>query len=283
MRQKYIFLDVDGTLFDPELRRIPDSAMEAITKAKENGHKIFICTGRSYSEVSEFRNMAFELEGFICSSGAVVEINKSIVYENFISGEDIEYIIELVESKSAGYILEGSECLFLDPISYSHFAGYFEKDFGNDKDIIYKKMNERKFYTIAEYDKRKHNVCKVSVYAEKTDAAETVKEIRAGLPEKFNLVEVVTYDNEEHIFAEINMRGISKATGLDIVLNHFKADVTDTISYGDSMNDMEMLQHSHIGVCMGNGVEELKKVADDITASYDQNGIYLSFKKYGLI
>ncbi len=49
---KIIFLDVDGTLVDYE-GNLPESAVEAIRKARENGHKVYICTGRSKAEVYE--------------------------------------------------------------------------------------------------------------------------------------------------------------------------------------------------------------------------------------
>lgn len=47
---KIIFLDVDGTLVDYH-NRIPDSAVEAIRKARENGHLVYVCTGRSRAEM----------------------------------------------------------------------------------------------------------------------------------------------------------------------------------------------------------------------------------------
>lgn len=45
---KFLFFDVDGTLISPTTGHIPQSAVNAINKAKDNGHKCFICTGRSY-------------------------------------------------------------------------------------------------------------------------------------------------------------------------------------------------------------------------------------------
>ena len=47
---KIIFLDVDGTLVDYE-NRLPDSAVTAVRRARENGHRVYICTGRSKAEV----------------------------------------------------------------------------------------------------------------------------------------------------------------------------------------------------------------------------------------
>lgn len=46
MNKKIIFADIDGTLFDHETGKIPASACEALRQARENGHRIFLCTGR---------------------------------------------------------------------------------------------------------------------------------------------------------------------------------------------------------------------------------------------
>ena len=43
---KIIFLDVDGTLVDYE-NHLPESAVLAVRKAEKNGHRVYICTGRS--------------------------------------------------------------------------------------------------------------------------------------------------------------------------------------------------------------------------------------------
>ncbi|MCI9136809.1 MAG: HAD hydrolase family protein, partial [Lachnospiraceae bacterium] len=46
MSRKILFFDVDETLMDGRTQRIPDSAVKAIIEAHENGHLIFINTGR---------------------------------------------------------------------------------------------------------------------------------------------------------------------------------------------------------------------------------------------
>ena len=47
MKQKLIFLDIDGTLLPPGEMTVPASAVEAIRQARANGHKVFLCTGRN--------------------------------------------------------------------------------------------------------------------------------------------------------------------------------------------------------------------------------------------
>ena len=67
------------------------------------------------------------------------------------------------------------------------------------------------------------------------------------------------------------------------VIEHFNISKEHTFAYGDSLNDLEMLEFVQHGIAMGNAHEAVKKVADDITDTHDENGIYNSFKKYGFI
>ena len=46
------------------------------------------------------------------------------------------------------------------------------------------------------------------------------------------------------------------------------------MAFGDSMNDIEVVQEAGIGVAMGNAVDALKKVADYVTAPIGEDGIY---------
>ena len=44
---KIIFLDIDGTLTQPGCNVPPESAMVAVRKARQNGHKVLLCSGRN--------------------------------------------------------------------------------------------------------------------------------------------------------------------------------------------------------------------------------------------
>ena len=45
MEKRLIFLDIDGTLIEPGRMEPPASAVDAVRKARANGHKVFLCTG----------------------------------------------------------------------------------------------------------------------------------------------------------------------------------------------------------------------------------------------
>ncbi|KRB78699.1 haloacid dehalogenase [Nocardioides sp. Root190] len=66
--------------------------------------------------------------------------------------------------------------------------------------------------------------------------------------------------------------GVSKASGLEYVAQQLGIDRADVLAIGDGRNDIEMLEWAGRGVAMGQSVDEVKAVADDVTASVDEDG-----------
>ena len=85
---------------------------------------------------------------------------------------------------------------------------------------------------------------------------------------------VVNYDEHgsENAF-ELYSPTISKAVGIQKVLEHYDLTKDDTYAFGDGINDLEMIQYCHVGVAMGNAVKELKDVADLICRRIDEDGL----------
>ncbi|MDQ0600532.1 Cof subfamily protein (haloacid dehalogenase superfamily) [Streptomyces canus] len=67
--------------------------------------------------------------------------------------------------------------------------------------------------------------------------------------------------------------GLSKATGLSLAARRLGLKAADTIAFGDMPNDVPMFGWAARGVAMGNAHEELKAVADEVTASNEDDGI----------
>lgn len=79
MEQKLIFLDIDGTLTEPGKNIPPASAVEAVCRARKNGHKVVLCSGRNYGLLSPL--LQFGFDGFISSAGGYIEYGGHIVYD----------------------------------------------------------------------------------------------------------------------------------------------------------------------------------------------------------
>ncbi|MEV4975753.1 HAD family hydrolase [Streptomyces scopuliridis] len=78
---------------------------------------------------------------------------------------------------------------------------------------------------------------------------------------------------------EILPLGLSKATGLSLAARRLGVKAADTIAFGDMPNDIPMFGWARHGVAMSNAHDELKAVADEVTASNEDDGIALVLEK----
>lgn len=109
-----------------------------------------------------------------------------------------------------------------------------------------------------------------------------------GKPEGVRLMEQAFPELRMPMFggfsgADIVERKNSKANGLRLLCRYFGTDIACTYAFGDSMNDYEIIQAAGTGIAMGNAVEELKAVADYVTADICDGGVYKACRHFGLI
>ncbi len=82
---------------------------------------------------------------------------------------------------------------------------------------------------------------------------------------------------------ELLSKAFDKGTAVKRLCGYLKISKEDTIAFGDSMNDLEMLQAAGIGVCMANGSPSLLKIADIVCPPVDEDGLYSAFEKLELL
>ncbi len=75
----------------------------------------------------------------------------------------------------------------------------------------------------------------------------------------------------------------SKAATILSVAHQLGISQKDVICFGDGQNDREMLQAAGVGVAMGNAAPEIQAIADKVTASNDEDGIWQALKELDLI
>ncbi|MFV0254669.1 MAG: HAD family hydrolase [Erysipelotrichaceae bacterium] len=269
---KYIFLDIDGTLLGHAQRRMSKVNINALKQAKENGHKLFVATGRPINHAKDFLDL--EVDGFIFSAGAHVMVNNQDLYEKTADLEMVHKLLKVLDKNDIRYQLDGK--------NYSYTPSKLFKVVAAIRDVVRTAYQGFSWSNkpINKYIKHYHNepIHKVLFYLfSKKDLDRLVKKLPAGL----NLV--YNYDSKKNIFVEIMFDNCTKATGVDVILNHFGADLKDTIAIGDSMNDLEMVEHCQIGVAMGNAVSKLKEVADYVSDTYKNDGVAKALEKFDII
>lgn len=275
MKTKHIFLDIDGTLVGYD-SKIPASALKALQLAQANGHKIIIASGRSYGMIYSDLLNTVKFDGIIASGGACVIVDGKVIYESFIEGDDLAFIIDYFRKNGINYLLMTKDELYAEPVFNNHIipgmiANGYNKDVVKQaygwntevEDVRVIKGGEKLAYFTSPYLPDK---------------------IAKDLDGRFYVVDFsIGKVSEGSYFGEMNNAGVTKASGIDEYLAYVGASIEDTIAIGDSANDLEMLEHAQVAIAMGNGTETAKAVADFVTTDVDKDGIYNAFKKYGLI
>ena len=86
--------------------------------------------------------------------------------------------------------------------------------------------------------------------------------------------------SSEANYLEILPAGVSKGNALKYLAEYLRIPLREIIAVGDNLNDVEMLSEAGLGVAMGNAHPELKKVADHVTDSNDNDGVAKLIEHY---
>lgn len=277
--KKVIFIDVDGTLINDN-GVVPKSTEVAIQKARANDHLVFICTGRSKAELfPEILDIGFD--GIIGSAGGYIEIGETILFHEQVKKEDVQHLVTFFTEHGIDFYLESNGGLFAGGNCKKHIQAIIENlivEKPEAKEEIEKGIQPFHDILIEGEDLCREDINKISFLG--SDIPFEV--IRKEFESKFTVIpSTVEFFGDNS--GELSIPGIHKATAIEKLLQHLKVSKDDTFAYGDSYNDLEMLEFVQHGIAMGNAKEVVKKAADDITDSHDEGGIYNSFKKYGLI
>lgn len=277
---KIIFLDVDGTIVDYD-NHIPDSAREAIRKARENGHLVYVCTGRSKAEMpDEIWNIGFD--GMIGGNGSYVEHKGQILLHQLIPYETAKRVVDWLEARGLEFYLESNNGLFASrnfrEVARPTLRTYALGKGASEDQVLHMEAEDALHGLIYDGDLYRDDLNKISFilhsYQDHLDSKEAFPELKAG-----------TWGGrgEEVLFGDLGVKDINKAYAVDLILDHLDADRANTIAVGDAKVDIPMLQACQIGVAMGNGGPEILAVADLITDDVGQDGLFKAFEKLDLL
>ncbi len=277
--QKIIFMDIDGTLVNDH-GIIPDSAKHAVRQARENGHLVFICTGRSKAELfPEILEVGFD--GIIGAAGGYIEIDEEVLLHERVSTEDVEHLVAYFDEHGIDYYLESNGGLFASKNCKAHIRKIIDNfimENPHAREEVEKGLQPFHDCLIEGENPIRDDINKISFLGSDVPISEISREFEA----KFTVISSTVPIFGENS-GELSVPGIHKATAIEILINHLKIDKQNTFAYGDGLNDLEMLEYVQYGIAMGNAKEPVKLAADDITDTHDEHGIYNSFKKYGLL
>lgn len=279
MKRKIVFLDVDGTLIDYEAK-CPDSAKEAVRKAREAGYKVYICTGCSKAEILQ-RDLP-ALDGMIGGNGAYVEDDGQVVMHQGLTAQQTRDIVDWCRKRGLGLYLESNAGMFCDDNMIVQGPEAMVKyTMGKGADLSQAKDSSSQFLSqmihLPYEDMGRDDVNKISFilsdYQDHLDSATRFPDLIAN-----------TWGGKgEHaLYGDLGPAGITKKHAIEVLLTHLGADAADTISFGDAKIDLSMFELCAYNVAMGNGGPEIKAAADLVTADVNDDGLYKAFESLGL-
>lgn len=273
---KAIVLDIDGTLLNDE-KVITPKTKQALISAQENGVKVMLASGRPTNGMVK---LAKELQmdrhdGFLISyNGArVTDVQTGeILFDQSIPKALAQSVLETLTNYDLIPMINDDQYMYVNNV------------FGGMIDVFGKPTN------IIEYESRGGNflLCekenlvpfadfplnKILVAGEADYLQSVADEIYEPFKDQLNGAFSAPF------YFEFTDKGIDKAKALDVVNSSLGITANEVISFGDAQNDTSIINYAGIGVVMGNGTDDMKALADFVTASNNEDGIALALEKF---
>lgn len=264
---KVVFFDLDGTIVDAT-NEIRPSAIRTIKALRAKGIKTAVATGRSgYETISFVKRYAVGLFDIVLyNNGAQCEYQDGILFRKPLNPAEVADIIAVARENGIEYGVNSA----------------FDWRFSVDYHPAMEKVSNGSFLQIPnrrdpDYYKNRDifggvlftDISKAALFEPVLRDCEIVQGIAIGGA------------LSPHI--DFWSKRVTKAEGIREVVGLLGCTMEDTIAVGDGFNDIQMLEAANLGIAMGNAEDEVKKHADFVTKSLDEDGVEYAMKHFGLI
>lgn len=254
---KLIGSDMDGTLLATN-KNIDPEFNDIIKKLKEKNIIFVAVSGRDLFSLKK----VFEgIEGdivFAANNGNIIEYKGEILFENYMSQEQIEKIVPHIRKKSKRYTL------------------YCGKDKFYSESLIFKVLARNwdlKIKLVKDITKVDDNFVKITTFGNE-------KIINTGLENIKHLENEFMIVPSGNTCFDICTIGGTKKNAIEILQKKFNANYDETMVFGDHMNDLEMMESAYYSYAMKNAVDKVKENAKFITRkTNNENGVIETIKE----
>ena len=261
---KMLFFDIDGTIFD-DRRQLPASVKPAMEAARRNGHQLIINTGRTLCNM-DHRLDDFPLDGWIMGCGTRVIHHGDTLQRMEYTPEESQRLRKVFLELEMPVVYECDTAMYFDPDNAAHpaVAGFRDWAAGHG---IFREITE---------DDPEFRAVKMFCFASPDRIARMEKKTaEAGMP--------YTAINRWPEGWELVPEGYSKGKGIDLLREKLGVSRADCYAFGDSRNDLTMLEHAGCSIAMGNATDDVKAACTYVTDLPENDGIEKAMKHFGLI
>lgn len=266
---RLVAMDLDGTLFNSK-RQVDLMTQAVIRRYAKSGVIFAFCTGRISNELQDVITILPEVQYAISCNGAyAVDLwSGKELYQNTLSMEDVNRIYQhfsgfpmMFELFADGVVLTDQNCLnYLAQFQLRELEGHIRKTRKGVPDF-------------ADYLKERTDpVGKINIFFAGREILLKAREWGKQLPYD------MAYQTKSNL--EFNQIGVKKGKGLAHLAQRLGISKSQVLAIGDNNNDLSMREAVGTLVAMENACEDLKKIANWVTASNDADGVAVALKQF---
>ncbi|WP_409345779.1 Cof-type HAD-IIB family hydrolase [Paenibacillus sp. MBLB4367] len=262
MKYKLIALDVDGTLLNDDYE-LTDPTKEAVRAVHEAGARIVLCTGRSPLNTMPILSQ-LGLEGVMVThnGGATVNsLDRSVLHEFAFTVRQAEPVISYCRARGIHFDLCPPLDMFVERLTDEIRAMY-------TKYLMTPKL-------IPDAMALEQGIVKMSIFGEREEIDRLESEYaEIGCP-------LSIIRSGDH-FADIMHPKSTKGNALRHLADSLGIAREHILAIGNYFNDVEMIEFAGLGIAMDNSPEPVKRSADTVTASNNEEGVSVALHTYCL-
>ena len=276
MKIKAVLMDMDGTLLGKSQVAVSVRNMKAIQKAIEKGVCVIPCTGRVYDMLPPQLLTQEGLRYFVTSHGARAydSLTGESLFEDLIPAKNASEIMKMLEGKGLYNEIAANTTIYFEKA----VSDNFNMSVVPEHHIWYVRDN-----CFTAIEKPSEYFLKNNVGVEKMNIYGIPAELQQSIYDELTATGFIKHTRTgAGPNLEFSNNTLYKLNATDAILNKLGISYDETMAIGDSSSDVEILKACGVGVAMGNAPDNIKAVANDVTALNTEDGLALAFEKYVL-
>mgnify|MGYP004526937301 FL=1 len=260
---KVIAMDLDGTALNHK-KQLTERTRTAIQNAAKSGIQIVVATGRTFSSLAPEVLAMPEITCAITSNGAVVNRipDGAVLLHNYPNPETVSEIAGMIQGEKIDTeVCTGGQAY----IGQSYYDRVLEGK--TNRDVQYVKTTRHPVPDIYQF------LLEHRVAIENINLNFKTLEEKQQWQQRFQKLPGVTPTSSFLFNVELGGATTSKAHALQALLDEWQMTSQQVMAFGDSENDLGMIQLAGIGVAMANGMEEVRQAADILAESNEEDGV----------
>jgi len=261
MAIKLVVTDIDGTIIEFN-GQLHEKTISIFKELEQNGIKVVIATGRMYKATKNIIEGLNLTTPVICYQGAMIRDEKEVYFEQNVPKKIASDIINRLRNYNAHINLYLKDRLIVES------DDNYIKEYAGDRYIEYEVVPDLQAVV--------DDATKLLTIDKDADKVTLIRDEMRKIYPELNIVKSTDY------YCEFVSPKADKGLAIKFLADKWNLKKEEILAIGDQDNDIEMIKAAGIGVAMGNGSPNIKKIADYIAPSVKEFGFIDTMRKFVL-